>query len=150
MTSTKIFNDKVRKEKQLDEITFQGRYTMNVPGNGTMMPFIEDPYVRLDKWGANFATNKIDLDSHLKNLDRKLNKDFVDLNQPSKIKIKEPNYPSESFNIKSSFISEPAWHLKEREDTYIFELGKDVELKTIPFQHNLGTRLYEKDMYCKK
>ena len=151
MTSTRIFNDKVRVEKQLQEMTDQGRYTMNVPGNGLLVPFIEDPYVRLDKWGANFATNYIEIDNNLKNLDRNLNPDYLEYNKYKEIKPDEPKYPNKSFNIDSTFISEPKWDLRSVENNRIFNVvdEKHKNIYRIPFNNNLGTGIYEKDIYCK-
>ena len=51
MAFTRFHDDEARVEKQLQESTGPGRYMLNVPGNGTHPCFMEDPFVRLDKWG---------------------------------------------------------------------------------------------------
>lgn len=152
MASTRIFNDKVRVEKQLQEMTDQGRYTMNVPGNGLLVPFIDDPHVRLDKWGANYAINYIEIDSNLKNLGRNLNPDYLQYNQYRQIKPDEPKYPDKSFNIDTPYISEPKWNLRSIENERTFNVIDDnhKNIYRIPFNHSLGTRNFEKDLYCKK
>ena len=66
MAFTRFHDDKARVEKQLQESTGPGRYMLNVPGNGTQPHFMEDPFIRLDKWGANLRTNTVKLDSILK------------------------------------------------------------------------------------
>ena len=57
MAFTRFKYDKSRVDKQLTEETFTARYMLNTPGNGTAMPFQEDPHTRLQMWGANFAGN---------------------------------------------------------------------------------------------
>ena len=47
MSFTRYKYDKLRVQKQLNEQTFTGRYMLNTPGNGSVMPFQEDPHLRL-------------------------------------------------------------------------------------------------------
>ena len=54
MSFTRFHDDKCRMQKQMQEQTYTGRYMLNVPGNGINMPFAEDPFMRLQKWGANW------------------------------------------------------------------------------------------------
>ena len=66
MSFTRFHDDDARIKKQLQESTFAGRYQLNAPGPGENLPFIEDPHMRLEKWGANNRTNGVDLESDLK------------------------------------------------------------------------------------
>ena len=59
MSFTRFHDDKSRIEKQLQEMTGAGRYMMNVPGPGNKPCFMDDPYMRLQQWGANLNTNSI-------------------------------------------------------------------------------------------
>ena len=44
MSFTRYKYDNLRVQKQLNEETFIGRYMLNVPGNGSIMPFKRIPY----------------------------------------------------------------------------------------------------------
>ena len=52
MAFTRFRDDPHRIQKQLEESTYVGRYTLNTPGQGMDLPFNEDPHIRLQKWGA--------------------------------------------------------------------------------------------------
>ena len=58
MSSTRFHYDNARIKEQNKKQTFQGRYQLDVPGPGNKMPFLEDPYFRLQQHGANLTTNK--------------------------------------------------------------------------------------------
>ena len=76
MSFTRFHDDPCRIKKQLQESTDQGRYMLNVPGNGDKPCFMNDPFIRMQQWGANLMTNPIDLESDLKGMSRNLNRDF--------------------------------------------------------------------------
>ena len=59
MAFTRFSSDRDVLEKKLCESTFTGLYHLNTPGNGLQMPFVDDPHVRLQKWGANLYTNGV-------------------------------------------------------------------------------------------
>ena len=77
MAFTRFKYDKSRVDKQLTEETFTARYMLNTPGNGTAMPFQEDPHTRLQMWGANFAGNALDVENDLMGITRPLNRDCL-------------------------------------------------------------------------
>ena len=77
MSFTRFYDDNCRIEKQLQEITGSGRYMLNTPGPGNKPCFMEDPYLRLQQWGANLKTNSINLESDLRGLTRSANKDCL-------------------------------------------------------------------------
>ena len=81
MSFTRFHDDPCRVKKQLQESTDQGLYYLNVPGNGTNMPFIEDPHIRLQQWGANLRTNTIGVESDLMGLTRRLNEDCENISK---------------------------------------------------------------------
>jgi hypothetical protein len=65
MAFTRTNNDEARTLKRLQQSTDVGRWILNVPGNGIDMPFVEDPHIRIQKWGANLHTNTVNLESNL-------------------------------------------------------------------------------------
>ena len=68
MSFTRFHDDPCRIHKQLEESTFQGRYMLNKPGNGAKPCYMEDPFIRLQKWGGNLRKNNngpIEIHSYL-------------------------------------------------------------------------------------
>ena len=57
MTQTRFSNDEVRMQKELEISSFEGRYALTTPGPGINITFREDPYIRLQKFGANIMAN---------------------------------------------------------------------------------------------
>ena len=153
MASTRISNDKIRIQKQVQQSTDVGRHVMNVPGNGLDIPFIEDPHVRMQDWGANRVNDIIGVENSLLNIDRPLMRDAKECSSCyySKPDMSKRNYASESFDIMNSHISQPAWNLRGAE--YTEPMGYPMESNdahiNMPFNNNLGTRMHEKDSFCK-
>ena len=86
MSFTRFYDDEIRIQKQLQQQTFPGRYRINVPGQGSSMPFQEDAHVSLQQWGANLRTNTINLESDLMGLSRKIGRDH-DLQKPNFVEL---------------------------------------------------------------
>ena len=84
MASTRIFDDRGRIEKRNAIDTFSGRHTLDVPGNGVNMPFNNDPHIRIQKWGANFCSNMMDINSDLRGMSRPLIRDHIQANDYKK------------------------------------------------------------------
>ena len=59
MAFTRFHDDPCRIKKQLQESTGPGLFMIDVPGNGLNPCFMEDPFVRMQKWGANLQTKVI-------------------------------------------------------------------------------------------
>ena len=66
MSFTRFHDDEQRIAQQMKEMTYQGRYQLNVPGPGSKMPFQEDTQIRMQKWGANLRTNTTNLEAFFK------------------------------------------------------------------------------------
>ena len=81
MSFTRYHDDPCRIQKQLQEFTGPGRYMLNKPGQGEKPNFMEDPYIRLQEWGANLMTNCVDVESNLKGLSQLINKDCIPNNE---------------------------------------------------------------------
>jgi|TARA_Y100000992_G_scaffold269932_1_gene209955 hypothetical protein len=150
MAFTNIKYDTCRIEKDMQISTEPGRYQIAVPGPGNNVSFQEDPFLRLQKYGANLRTNTINLESELMGLTRSLNRDSVHLNTYNKNNIRNSkiNYPSSSPFTEQSRATHPAWMYIDLEQTNWGILPLNPQENTcIPFQNNLSTRILEKDHY---
>lgn len=153
MAFTRFHDDPCRITKQLQESTAPGKWNINTPGNGLDPGFMEDPQLRLQKWGANTRTNIIDVQSDLMGLTRNLNRDCVRNNMYEQYEAQ-----SEKMNFKSHkpFVDEtrathPAWMYRDLEQTKYAILPLDPqEHVCMPFQNNLDTRILEKDNWKPK
>lgn len=150
MASTRINNDPIRIRKTLQQVKDQAQYQLNVPGNGVNMPLEMDPHIRLQKWGANFAPEFIDIENKLFTLDRKLMRGCLKSQVYTPIDMSKINYDTYDSNVDSTTINDPSWNLRDRENNHTFEvIHESQENKhTIPFDTNLGTRIHEKDLFC--
>lgn len=153
MSFTRFHDDPCRVEKELQESTGPGRYMLNVPGNGSKPCFMEDPFCRLQKWGANLRTNAINLESDLMGLSRSLNRDCTGLDeyQRSAVESKAVEYPTCLPTTEQPRATDPAWTARDLEQVNWWTLPLDPQEHTcIPFQNNLSTRILEKDYFVAK
>jgi hypothetical protein len=150
MASTRISNDKIRINKYLQQSTDVGRHVMNVPGNGLNIPFINDPQVRMQLWGANRVNDIIGVENSLMCIDRPLTRECMK-SQYTVPNMSKMDYSTESFDIMESNISQPAWNLRDKESERVqgFQDEQNDANLFIPFNTNLGTRMYEKDNFCR-
>lgn len=147
MSFTRFHDDPCRIKKQLQETTDIGRYMLDVPGNGIKPCFMEDPFLRLQKWGANLRTNTINVESALLGINNTLSRDCLSKqNQfPSNNPIK---YPGCQPFTDQTRLSNPAWNAIDLEQNNFHFLHLDPQENTcVPFQNNINTRLVEKDNY---
>ena len=70
MSFTRFNYDEARTKKQLQESISVGLYHLDVPGPGINTPFLEDPHIRLQKWGSNLRTNTLELENDFRGLNR--------------------------------------------------------------------------------
>ena len=153
MSFTRINDEPCRIEKNLQQSTGTGRYMLNVPGTGVTPYFIEDSYIRMEKWGSNLMTNSINLESDLRGLTRKNNRDNINLNnfKSKSAKGNKKNYPNKISFTEQSRTTHPAWITKDLEQVNWWDLHLDPQKNTcLPFQNNLNTRILEKDYYTLK
>jgi hypothetical protein len=130
-----------------------GRYMLNVPGNGEKPCFMEDPFIRLQKWGANLRTNTINLESDLLGLTRKSNRDCIEQNnyRSNNVSSKLIEYPLCNPSTEQSRATHPAWMVRDLEQVKYAILPLNPQENTcIPFQNNLNTRLIERDQFVAK
>ena len=153
MAFTRFHDDPNRIKKQVMESSFTGRYMLDVPGQGTDLPFVEDPHIRLQHWGANLRYNTINLESDLRGLTRPLNRDNAGLNEykqfatePSAVTYKN----AEPFVLETR-ASHPAWMYKDLEqtrwETPLLNPHNGLEKG---FLENLHTRNLEKDNFVRR
>lgn len=160
MAFTRFNYDKSRTLKQLQQSTGPGRWMIDVPGNGNNPCFIEDPQIRPQKWGGNLMTESIQLEDELRGLNRKNNKDDVNLN--NFMTHKGNSQPIYSDNCNAVFTDEsrashPAWMYRDLEHNNFDVLHYDPQLHShMSFRNNVSSRIVEKDNYnmnkskCKK
>lgn len=152
MSFTRFHDDPNRIKKQVEESSAVGNYSLNTPGQGTDLPFMEDPQIRLQQWGSNLRTNTINLESDLLGLTRPLNRDNLKSND---YKLNEANSTSKYFKTEESFVDEsrsshPAWMYKDLEQTrWEYPLKKQLGHFEVKFTNNVDSRNLEKDNYNK-
>tara|TARA_B110000977_G_C10815730_1_gene392098 strand:+ start:55 stop:555 length:501 start_codon:yes stop_codon:yes gene_type:complete len=158
MAFTRFHDDPCRIQKYLEETTGIGNYEINVPGNGDKPLFINDPHLRMQRWGANLSQNKTELESDLMGITRKLNKDsiqqnnYLDHNYNNNL-YKSNIYPEHNDEITHQPRStNPAWTLREIDsintpNNFKYLLLDPQQNVCIPFNNNISTRIIEKDYF---
>jgi hypothetical protein len=158
MAFTRFHDDACRVQKYLEETTNVGKYLLNVPGNGIHPEFINDPYVKIQKWGANLSNNKTLLENELFGLTRQLNRDtikennYVDNLNANNLYNKN-NYTINNSEITSqSRVTHPAWAFRELDSLDLPNNFKYLHLNPqenvcIPFHNNISSRIVEKDYF---
>ena len=153
MAFTRFHDDPCRITKQLQESTGLGRYMLNVPGNGDKPIYMDDPFIRMQKWGGNLMTNTVNLESDLFGLSRNYNRDDIQTNdyKINAVKSNRVEYQSQNPMTDQSRVTHPAWTFRDLEQTNYYSLPLNPQENTcFPFQNNLNTRILEKDNYVAK
>ena len=151
MSFTRFHDDPHRIRKQAQDSSFMGRYMLDTPGQGVDLPFMEDPQLRLQGWGANLRHNAIHLESDLLGLTRPLNRDLVDVNNYKTRSVSAPierTYRNAAPFVEESRASHPAWMYKDLEQSrweHPFLNPQNGIEKT--FHDNIQTRILEKDYF---
>jgi hypothetical protein len=148
MASTSFRSDPVRIKKEMEMSTFQGRYQINVPGNGINLSFHEDPHIRLQGWGANLRTNTIGIENDLMGRTEKLSRNR-EIYKKNDYISKEISYKNENPYTEESRASMPAWTFRGIDQQYNrWEspwLNPQANLEK-EFNDNIQTRLLEKSI----
>lgn len=148
MSFTRFYDDPARITNQLDQMTYAFRYQLDTPGPGAQLPFMEDPGIRMQKWGANMWSESTNLESDLMGLGRPLNHDFdrtyKDLDTKRGYQIAFPT--SQGAVIDESRATHPAWMYRDLEharwETPFINPQANVERR---FDHSIQTRILAKD-----
>lgn len=139
MAFTRFHDDPCRVMKHLQETTDQGLYYFSVPGNGIHLPFVADPHIRLQKWGANRHTNLVLVESELFGIHNRLTRDCSG-NQVSSFPQQYQTYSKEITSQPRSTM--PAWEVRSVPQPRFETLHMDPqEHALIPFRINTETRL---------
>lgn len=155
MAFTRFNYDKCRVQKSLQQATGPGRYILNVPGNDGEKPRLyNDPQLRLQKWGANLMGvrngHPIDIESDLKNVNRKLSK-YCEKDSFPKKTVSAYNVTYENTNqifTDQSRTTHPSWLYRDLEQNHMYPLHNDPQENVCKhFHNNLNTRLLERDNY---
>jgi len=150
MAFTRFHDDKYRIEKYLQQSTDVGRYHLNVPGNGKSPDYFENPYIRLTKWGGNYRTNHINLDSDLKGLTRQFTNDNIKKNdfKLNEVHSKQQTTNSNFMNTEQSRSTHPTWETRDLEQNNFNYLYLDPQKHScMPFYNNLNTRILDRDYF---
>jgi hypothetical protein len=157
MASTRFNYDPCRTTKILQESTGPGRYMLDTPGNGCTPCFMEDPEIRLQKWGANLRKvpggHPIDINSDLLGITRTLTKDCVSKEYPKKgvVISRSVKFANCKPYTQQSRATNPAWMYRDLEQVDWWPLILNPQENVcMHFQNNLNTRLLEKDYYVSK
>ena len=135
MAFTRFHDDPCRINKQLQESTGLGRYMLNVPGNGSKPLYMDDPFIRMQKWGGNLMTNTVNLESDLFGLSRNTNRDDI---QSNEYRINAVKGKKQEYQTVSPYTDQ----------TKLAILPLDPQENTcFTFQNNLSTRILEKDIF---
>jgi hypothetical protein len=150
MSLTSIKQSPARVQKEMDISTFTGKYMLNVPGPGIDSGFQMDPFMRLQGWGANLRTNTTNLESDLRGMTRRTNKDCVGVNNYKKhaaLTSKQYYGSCRPYTEQSRAIT-PAWEVRETEQSHWMYLPLNPqEHVCMPFHNNICSRILEKDYY---
>jgi len=154
MAETRFSSDPCRISKKLQQMTDQGRYIMNMPGNGEHPAYMADPQIIIQKWGGNLRTNSTNLESELFGVNRPLNRDCLGKDEYQRFDFKSQaiQYPVNSnLTTEQSRTIMPAWTARDHEqvDWYYPPLNPQ-ENTCMSFQNNLNTRILEKDYFVAK
>jgi hypothetical protein len=149
MAFTRTKYDDCRIIKQLQQSTDPGRWTMNVPGNGINMPLMEDPHIRIQKWGANLSASPVALEDALTGRDKILGKG--DATRLTNIDgFSGTQYPSnQSLTTDQSRATNPAFLHRETTRSHLhFPLQNPQS--HISQRNSVGTRFAAKDLHTEK
>ena len=148
MASTRLNNDVISMELRNKTNLNQSEYMLDVPGNGQTPDYIEDPHIRLQKFGGNISSRIVDVNSNLLGINRKIGRDCTqarfDNCEYSKI-----NFPNKCEVVTDeSRATMPAWELRDlethRTGLLLQNPQNHVEMQ---FSNNISSRILEKNNY---
>ena len=158
MAFTRFNYDECRTKKKLQQQTGSSRYILNVPGNGSKPCFMNDPQIRLQKWGANLKSvvngGAIDIDSDLKGRNTKLTK-YCSKEQykaNNQLNIQDLQYPVCAQAITDQTrATHPSWMYRALPQNREYPLFLNPQENVcLQFHNNLNTRLLERDNFIPK
>jgi len=152
MAFTRFHDDPARIAKQLQQQTDQGRWAIDVPGNGDKPCFQLDPQIIPQKWGGNLWTKTIDIQSSLLGIDRPLTRDCMKSEYKKFVSGAEPIvYPTcDGLTTEQSRSIAPAWMYRDLPQDHSYILPENPQTHTeMKFRNNVSTRIFEKDNFSR-
>ena len=149
MSFTRFHDDPARIIKGLEESTFIGRYQLDTPGPGVDLPYMADPQLRIQRWGANMASDTTNLESDLFCLGRPLSHDYDRTYLQSPLfHGQTPVYSIHKEHVFESRATHPAWIYRDLEQTRWETqfLNPLAHLEKV-FPDNISTRILTKDQF---
>jgi hypothetical protein len=114
------------------------------------MSFQEDPQLRIQRWGANMKTNTVNLESDLRGMTRKLNRDYQEENNYNNHAAfsDKLEFRTTAPYVEESRASHPAWMYRSVEPNRweMPWINPQANLEK-EFSDNIQTRIIEKDGY---
>lgn len=155
MANTRLRNDPIRIKKEMDIFSFPGKYQLDVPGQGTQMPYVEDPHLRLQYWGANRQSHIVDVEGDLKGYTKKISRDYLNTDEYQKFvptQSEKNVYPNCDKNVTEDtrHVLPPFLFRGIGQDRFEEPFINPQSHIEIPFHNNLQTRIIEKDGFCWK
>jgi hypothetical protein len=161
MAFTRFHDDPCRITKQLQQQTDQGRWVIDVPGNGSKPCFALDPQIIPQKWGGNLWTHSIDIQSALLGIDKNLNRDIPNtvnyLTNSSSNPYKKLTVHAApiSYPVCDAFLTTdqsraimPAWTARDLQQNHAYILPNNPQEHTeMKFGNYISTRILEKDHF---
>jgi len=161
MAFTRFHDDPARIVRQLQQQTDQGRWAIDVPGNGDKPCFALDPQIIPQKWGANLWTDCTDIQSRLLGLDKRLDRDNIDTSCAKRKDVSslQTGHPL-SYPVCDSFLTTeqsraiaPAWMARDLPQDHRYILPDDhlnpQRHTEIPFPAYASSRIQEKDGFSR-
>lgn len=142
MAFTRYYDDPDRVMKKLQESTSQGMYYLNQPGNGEAPPFISDPSIIIQGWGANMWNNRVDIETELRG-NRKLTRDGIQC--PKTIPSKRAYVSYDKEVTSASRTIAPVWTARDVEQVGWWSLQTNPQNTAIMPFSSTSSRLLEKD-----
>lgn len=141
MAFTRFHDDPCRVQENFNKSEAILNYQINVPGNS--YNYFDDPFIRLEKYGANWQPNKMDIENNLKNIDRPLSRDYNIHVMPEIVNEMIPTHNAQT--EQSSFISkEKTVEVGyDRWCSYPF-INPQANIE-IPFRNEISTRFIQKE-----
>lgn len=134
-----------RDLKRYINTNYEIDYFLNTPGNGSELLYIDDPHIRLQKWGANLAENTLSM-----------NKEFTQCGKERTVNpfLGTSNNYSTFSNIftDNQRLINPAWNIRDKDETIRrlhYPILDPQENVWKMFHNNLQTRILEKDNFKK-
>lgn len=148
MAFTRFHDDPARIYKELQQSTFAGRYALDTPGPGIQMPFMEDPQIRAQKWGANMWSDSTNLESELRGLGRPLTHDVKTYGESKIHSGYQIAFPSNDTHTDESRATHPAWMFRDIEQTRWEAPFINPQAHAIrPFSEPIQSRILAKDHF---